>query len=62
MTTIIVHDVSKRRVVCSCEGRATALSVAAGYLMMGRDVTLRTDGRPAMTLRVVAGQVERATP
>lgn len=58
MTTIIVHDSTFQRVVGICAGRATALAIASGYLLLGRVVTLRSDGRPNTTLRVVAGNVE----
>lgn len=56
-TQVIVDDGEFRRLVDVTPGRASALALAAGYLMAGMMVVLRTTGALDTVLRVNGGQV-----
>ena len=55
-TQVLVYEGYCLRVVATLPGRATALALAVGYLLLGRTVLIRGDDQVDMTLSVVGGR------
>jgi hypothetical protein len=56
-TQVLVYEGYCVRLVATLPGRATALALAVGYLLLGRTVLIRSDGQDDLVLSVAGGQL-----
>lgn len=56
-TQVLVYEGCCVRLVATLPGRATALALSVGYLLLGRAVLIRSEGQDDLVLSVVGGQL-----